>query len=95
MKRSTQLDEATIAALRSELRGRTLLPGDSDFAAARKVWNAAIDRQPLGIAICADAEDVAIAVRIAASHGVAVTARGGGHNVAGRSVRDDALLIDL
>jgi FAD/FMN-containing dehydrogenase len=95
MKRSTQLGKATITALRGELRGRTILPDESGFAAARRVWNAAIDRQPLGIAVCADAEDVAIAVRIAASHDVAVTVRGGGHNVAGRSIRDDALLIDL
>jgi len=59
------------------------------------VWNAAIDRHPAAIVLCDDAEDVALAVRVAADHGASITVRGGGHNVAGRSVADSALLIDL
>jgi hypothetical protein len=61
----------------------------------RRVWNGAIDRRPAALVVCDDAEDVALAVRIAADHGVPVTIRGGGHSVAGRSVADGALLIDL
>ncbi|HEX3842864.1 MAG TPA: FAD-binding oxidoreductase [Steroidobacteraceae bacterium] len=38
---------------------------------------------------------MALAVRIAADHDIPVTVRGGGHNVAGRSVADGALLVDL
>jgi FAD/FMN-containing dehydrogenase len=84
-----------VAEFRSQLRGATVLPGDAAYDAARRVWNAAIDRRPSAIIACADAEDVSLAVRIAADNGLALTVRGGGHNVAGRSIRDGALLLDL
>lgn len=82
-------------ALRARIRGTLLLPPDKDYGAARLVWNGSIDRQPAGIVVCADAEDVSIAVRCAADHGASLTVRGGGHNVAGRSVRDGVLMLDL
>lgn len=82
-------------ALRARLRGITLLPGDPEYERARRVWNGAIDRRPSCIIRCADAEDVSHAVRIAADHGLTLTIRGGGHNVAGRSIGDGTLLLDL
>ena len=82
-------------ALRARLRGITLLPGDPEYDSARRVWNGAIDRRPSCIIRCADAEDVSHAVRIAMDNGLTMTIRGGGHNVAGRSVRDGKLLLDL
>jgi hypothetical protein len=84
-----------VSALRAALRGRVLSPDDASYALSRRVWNAAIERRPVAIAQCADAEDVARAVRIAVDHGLKITARGGGHNVAGRAVADGAVLIDL
>lgn len=89
------MSEAMVSALARQLRGTVLRPGDVPYSLARRVWNAAIDRRPSAIVCCADAEDCALAARIAAEHGTAVTVRGGGHNVAGRSVADGALLIDL
>lgn len=85
----------TIASLRERLQGKVLLPDDANFALRRRVWNAAIDRRPAAIVSCADAEDVALAMRIAADRGGAITVRGGGHNVAGRAVADGALQLDL
>jgi hypothetical protein len=89
------LQPAAADALRRHLRGRLILPSDSAFALARRVWNAAIDRRPAAIAMCADAEDVTHALRIAAEHDIAVCVRGGGHNVAGRAVIEGALMVDL
>jgi len=89
------LSPSVLAALRSRVRGTTLVPSDSGYAAARWVWNGAIDRRPSAIVTCADAEDVSFALRIAADHGLRMTVRGGGHNVAGRSIRDEMLLLDL
>jgi hypothetical protein len=80
------LSASLLAALR--LRGQTLLSTDVDYALARRVWNAAIDRHAGAIVVCADAEDVTLALQRAAEHRVAVTVRGGGHNVAGRSIAD-------
>ena len=86
---------AVLDALRSRLRGRLLVRGDEPYDLARRVWNGAIDRYPSCVVACADAEDVSHAVRIAADHGLRMTVRGGGHNVAGRAVRDGLLLLDL
>jgi FAD/FMN-containing dehydrogenase len=83
------------AALRSRLRGITLIPGDREYEHARRVWNGAIDRRPSCIICCSDAEDVSHSVRVAADNGLTLTVRGGGHNVAGRSIRDGAVLLDL
>lgn len=87
--------DAVVSALRRYLRGTVTAAQDAEYAAARRVWNGAIDQKPLAIATCADAEDVPHILRVAAEHGVPVTVRGGGHNVAGRAVRDGAVLIDL
>lgn len=81
--------------LARSLRGPLFLPGDAEYEDRRRVWNAAIDRHPLAIARCLDAEDVAHAVRFAARERVPLTVRGGGHNVAGLAVRDDALMLDV
>jgi FAD/FMN-containing dehydrogenase len=68
---------------------------DPLYEEARRVWNGAIDRRPAAILVCARAADVAEGVRFAAAEGLRVTLRGGGHNVAGRSLADGALLVDL
>ncbi|HET6913956.1 MAG TPA: FAD-binding oxidoreductase [Rhodanobacteraceae bacterium] len=72
-----------------------LPPGNAAYEQHRSVWNGVIDRRPPAIARCADAEDVAAAITFAARERLPVTVRGGGHNVAGLAVRDDALMLDL
>lgn len=94
-QRACALRSQAVEALRRHVRGELLLPGDAGYALARRGWNASIDRSPAGIVRCEDAEDVTRAVRIAGEYGLTLTVRGGGHNVAGRSIADEALLIDL
>jgi FAD/FMN-containing dehydrogenase len=92
---SSGLEDAVLRELRANVRGAVTVPTDPDYAAVRRIWNGAIDRYPSAVITCADAEDVANALRIATARGLAVTVRGGGHNVAGRCIRDGALLLDL
>ena len=84
-----------LASLRERLRGSVILPGDAGYDQARKVWNAMIDRRPAAIAQCTGVGDVIETVNYARENGVPVSVRGGGHNVAGKAVRDDAIMIDL
>jgi FAD/FMN-containing dehydrogenase len=81
--------------LKSRFRGELILPGDPRYDAARRVFNAAIDRRPALIARCAGAEDVIEAVNFARKKNLTVSIRGTGHNVAGFAVCDDGLVIDL
>jgi FAD/FMN-containing dehydrogenase len=83
------------AALAERLAGEAIAPDHHEYETARRVWNGMIDKRPAAIARCADAEDVATAVRFAAEHDLPLAVRGGGHNVAGTAVADDGLVIDL
>ena len=81
--------------LRKMLRGELVLPGHADYDAVRRVWNGMIDRQPAAIARCTGTADVMTVVKYARDNGIPATVRGGGHHVAGKSVRDGAIVIDL
>lgn len=89
------LDATTVADLRSRVRGPVLTAADPGYDAARRIWNAMIDKRPALIVRCAGAADVLEAVRFAATHGVLTSVRSGGHNVAGTAVCDGGLMIDL
>jgi FAD/FMN-containing dehydrogenase len=76
-------------------RGALIWPEDPAYEQARRVWNGMIDRHPALIARCADAADVIAAVNFAREQDVLPAVRGGGHNVAGKAVCDDGLVVDL
>ncbi|WP_010094338.1 FAD-binding oxidoreductase [Ornithinibacillus scapharcae] len=61
----------------------------------RKVWNSHIDQYPAIIFDCKCEEDVIAAVQYAKQNGYHITVRGGGFHPAGKSVKNDAVLIDL
>jgi FAD/FMN-containing dehydrogenase len=82
-------------ALSARLAGELITPEHHEYETARTVWNGMIDKRPAAIARCADADDVAIAVRFAERLGLPLSVRGGGHNVAGTAVVDGGLVIDL
>src|SRR6516164_5547410 len=81
--------------LRKTVRGAVLCPGQDGYEAARTVPNAMIDRRPAIIARCTGAADVIACVRFAREHDLLVSIRGGGHSVAGKSVCDGGLMVDL
>jgi hypothetical protein len=80
--------------LRSSLTGTVVLPADSRYEEARRVWNADIDRRPVAIAYCEGFADIRAAVRWAASNDVLIAVRSGGHSFPGHSVCDGGLVID-
>ncbi len=89
------LNQGAVQEFRSKLAGELIEPGDARYDAARKVYNAMIDRQPRLIARCADVADVIASVNFARSNNLLVSIRGGGHNAGGLGVCDDGLVIDL
>jgi FAD/FMN-containing dehydrogenase len=89
------MNDVTLASLHDRVRGKIIQPADSDYEAARKVYNAMIDRRPRLIASCTDVADVIAAVEYGRQTKLLTAVRGGGHNAGGLGVCDDGLVIDL
>ena len=88
-------DQKAINDFRNSLGGELILPGDSGYDEARQIWNAMIDRKPAMIVQVSGAGDVQTAVRFAGTNKLDITIRGAGHNIAGNSISDGALMIDF
>lgn len=89
------LGDATIEDLRFHVRGEVILRDDPGYETARKLWNGTIDKHPTLIVKCVGAADVIRAVQFARSHSFEVAIRGGGHSVAGLSMSEGGMVIDL
>ena len=81
--------------LRRTVRGAVWNIGDDGYDDARTVWNGAVDHRPAVVVRCADTSDVRAALLAASRHGLPVSVRGGGHDWAGRAIREGGLVIDL
>ena len=91
----TTLDATLVQGLRAGLRGPVLVPGDPGYDETRAIWNAMIDRRPALIARCIGVSDVLACVRFAREHSLALSMRGGGHNIAGLALAEGGLMLDL
>ena len=89
------LPPEALDAFRGGLRGPVCLPGDAGYDEARTLWNAMIDKRPAAVVRAAGASDVIRSVRLAEQHGLLLSVRGGGHNIAGSAVCDGGLMLDL
>jgi FAD/FMN-containing dehydrogenase len=89
------LDREAVRALAEMVRGRVLQSGDEGYEDARTIWNGLIDRRPALVVQCSGAADVVDAVNFAREHGIVLSIKGGGHNVAGNAVNDGGMVIDL
>jgi FAD/FMN-containing dehydrogenase len=95
MTTSITTTAAPYPELAAAVRGEVTLPGDPAYDQARAVYNAMIDKHPAAVVRCRDAADVISCVQFARAHGIELAVRSGGHNAAGFSVQDGALVIDL
>jgi FAD/FMN-containing dehydrogenase len=87
--------DGSLDELQRALAGSVLVPEDAGYDAARRCFNALVDRRPAVIARCAGPADVATTFDFAQAQGLEVAVRGGGHNPAGHCVCDGGLVIDL
>jgi FAD/FMN-containing dehydrogenase len=91
----TSAEGATEQCRRGGFGGELLRPGDPGYAGAREIWNAAVTKAPALIARCRTAADIRLALGAAQEHGLEISVRGGGHNIAGTALTDGGLTVDL
>jgi FAD/FMN-containing dehydrogenase len=94
-ERTRGLSGEQLAGLRRILNNPVITGDDQEFDQKRRVWNGMIDRRPSVIVRPTSIADVIQCVRFAREHGIAASVRGGGHSVAGKSVADGVMMIDL
>jgi FAD binding domain/Berberine and berberine like len=81
--------------LNGNFHGHLILPNDTGYADATRVWNGMFVRRPGLLAYCQNVSDVQAAVRTAAANGILTAVRCGGHSLAGFSLCNDGFVIDL
>jgi FAD/FMN-containing dehydrogenase len=89
------IQQAALDSLRANLRGGVLTPADAGYEEVRRLHNGMFLRRPAVIARCLGTADVVDAVRFARAHELELAVRGGGHSVAGKSVCEGGLMLDL
>jgi FAD/FMN-containing dehydrogenase len=83
------------AQLADQVKGRVIVPDDSDYDRARRVFSGAIDRRPAVIIRVADTDDVARVIGMARETGLELAVRSGGHSAAGHGVSEGGIVLDL
>lgn len=84
----------SIPELRAAVRGQVITPEDADFDQARAGFYG-FDRRPVAIVRVANETDVAHVVSLARETGVELAVRSGGHSLAGHSVSEGGIVLDL
>jgi FAD/FMN-containing dehydrogenase len=84
-----------VAELRFRLHGGVHEPGDPFYEDSCTLFNTMIDRRPRLVAECVVVDDVLAALAYARDHGLTIAVRAGGHSVAGLSLCDDGVVLDV
>jgi FAD/FMN-containing dehydrogenase len=87
---SEQMDD-----LASRVEGRVLRPADGGWDDAVLLWNGMVATTPSVVVQPVSARDVAVAVGFARDHGVLLSVKGGGHNIAGTAIGEGGLTLDM
>jgi FAD/FMN-containing dehydrogenase len=89
------LTSAQLDGLDSQVAGRLLRAGDEGWDDALLVWNGMVATAPALVLQPTSAHDVAAAVGFARDHRLLLSIKGGGHNIAGTSIAERGLTLDL
>jgi FAD/FMN-containing dehydrogenase len=85
----------SIPDLRDDFDGRVTAPEDAGYDQARKLFYGKFDRRPAAIVRPTGAGEVARLVGLAREAGLPLAVRSGGHSLAGHSVADGGIVLDL
>ena len=86
---------SSVDELRFRLHGGLHEPGDEYYEDTCTLFNTMIERRPRLVAECVAVDDVVAALAFAREHDLPVAVRAGGHSVAGLSLCDDGVVLDV
>ena len=89
------IHDPALHELRQQLRGYVYDPGEPEYDEACTLFNARIERRPRHVVRCSQPHHVAAALDYARLRDLRVAVRAGGHSVAGLSLVDDGIVIDV
>jgi len=89
------LSSMQLEGLQSRVEGGLLRAGDAGWNDAVRIWNGMVAKAPALVLQPASAADVAVAVRFAREYGLLLSIKGGGHNMAGTSIAERGLTLDM
>jgi FAD/FMN-containing dehydrogenase len=95
MATNETLSDSVLENLDPGFRAKLIFPGEDAYYTVRQIHNGMIDKRPALIAQCTGVSDVVDSIKLGVESGLEISVRGGGHNVGGRAVCDDGLMIDL
>ncbi|HEX6844486.1 MAG TPA: FAD-binding oxidoreductase [Actinomycetota bacterium] len=85
----------SVPQLRDAVAGAVIAPDDAAYDDARTPFYGGIDRRPAAIVRATDADDVRRVVTLARETGAELAVRSGGHSLAGHSVSEGGIVLDL
>jgi FAD/FMN-containing dehydrogenase len=91
----TDIASSEIDELRFRLHGGVHEPGDPLYEDTCTLFNTMIERRPRLVVRCLGVADVVAALGFARERGLPVAVRAGGHSVAGLSLCDDGIVLDV
>ena len=89
------IHDPALYQLRHALRGHVYDPGEPEYEDACTLFNGMIETRPRHVARCSHPHQVSAALAFARVRDLRVAVRGGGHSVAGLSLVEDGLVIDV
>jgi hypothetical protein len=92
MNSATSIDELNRQLAERLGADRVFRPGDGAYASATALWNTGVTARPALVVRPRTSAEVASAVTAARGSGFGVSVRGGGHDWAGRALRDGGLV---
>src|SRR5215213_5851137 len=91
----SNLNTLSISQLRKDFNDRVIAPGDAEYDQAQTLFYGGMDRHPAVIIQVKGVDDVVRVLKLARETGLPLAIRSGGHSVAGHSVSEDGIVLDL
>ena len=87
--------EVEQSLIKKSISAELFFDGTDNYEQARSLWNGMIDKSPSMLVRVTSTQDVQDTVNFAHTHGILLAIKSGGHNIAGKALVDEGIVIDF